>query len=341
MVLSVLNTVKVQITSLRLVFPPISNQVADWLKDDPDVEMALRKSNLYMMAQREEAKFVTVRWLDPDLHLLEVTLRLGDAVDDSCVIDLHEVAEKHPIQDGHRLEVIAGSFASPNASEFDVVELAEVDSNGNRVNSLEWFTADKLLFERWRRRPIISGLNRHREFSRYRLLYVGISKANDSFERLLKTGHEKRLAILSNERQLGMAARVTDEIYLFFFKVDPLFFRIVETEQDLTEFLTGPGFDHLRNIADAEKAFVSVLQSGYNDVRFGSFPRGDDGLYGVGLVRYGYVISEDIEFVTESVSFSGGFGVANLPCSKDADLVLVEGDQVSLHRAAEMLTNSS
>jgi hypothetical protein len=199
----------------------------------------------------------------------------------------------------------------------------------------------KLLFERWRQRPIISGLSRHREFSRYRLPYVGISKANNSFERLLKTGHEKRLAILSNERQLSAGARVTDEIYLFFFMVDPLFLRIMETEHDLREFMTGPGFDHIRNVADAEKAFVSVLQSGYNDVRFSAFPKGDDGLYGVGLVRYGYVISEDIEFVTDSVSFRGGYGVANLPCSKDADLVLVEGDQVSLHRAEEMLSDES
>lgn len=73
----------------------------------------------------------------------EVNLRLGDAVNDSCLIDLHEVAERHPLQNGHRLEVIAGSFASPDATEYDVVELAEVDSHGSRVNSLEWFTTDK------------------------------------------------------------------------------------------------------------------------------------------------------------------------------------------------------
>ena len=38
-----------------------------------------------MVAQREEAKFTTVRWRDADLHLLEVNLRLGDAVNDSCL----------------------------------------------------------------------------------------------------------------------------------------------------------------------------------------------------------------------------------------------------------------
>jgi len=331
---------KLQITSLRLVYPPVSNQVADWLKSDSEVEAVLRKSNLYMMAQRREVKFTAVRWQDADAHILEVNLRLGgtgDTIEDSCVINLHEVAERHPLRHGHKLEVRAGSFASPDATEYDIFELAEVDLEGNRGDVLEWFTADKLLYERWRRRPIISGLNRHREFTRYRLLYVGISKANDSFERLLKAGHEKRLAILSNERQLGGDARVTDEVYLFFFMVDPLFLRICDTEQDLTEFMTGPGFDHVRNIADAEKAFVSMLQSSYNDVRFNVFPKGDDGLYGMGLLRYGYVVAEDVEFITDVLSFKGGYNVAGLPCSNDADLVLIEGDEVSLHRAEELL----
>jgi len=68
--------VKVQITSLRLVYPPISNQVADWMKSDPEVEAVLRKSNLYMVAQREEAKFTAVRWRDADLHLLVACRRV-------------------------------------------------------------------------------------------------------------------------------------------------------------------------------------------------------------------------------------------------------------------------
>lgn len=49
---------KTAINSLRLVYPPVSNQEAEWLKADSQVEAMLRRSNLYMIAQRREAKFI-------------------------------------------------------------------------------------------------------------------------------------------------------------------------------------------------------------------------------------------------------------------------------------------
>jgi hypothetical protein len=49
---------KTAMNSLRLVYPPISNQEAEWLKKDKEVETLLRRSNLYMIAQRREARFV-------------------------------------------------------------------------------------------------------------------------------------------------------------------------------------------------------------------------------------------------------------------------------------------
>ena len=45
---------KSQINLLRLVYPPISNQEAEWLKDDPEVQECIKTSNLYMICQREE-----------------------------------------------------------------------------------------------------------------------------------------------------------------------------------------------------------------------------------------------------------------------------------------------
>ena len=48
---------KSQINILQLVYPPISNQEAEWLKDDLEVQEALKNSNLYMICQRSEAFF--------------------------------------------------------------------------------------------------------------------------------------------------------------------------------------------------------------------------------------------------------------------------------------------
>jgi hypothetical protein len=46
-----------QINILHLVYPPISNQEAEWIKSDPDVRTRLKQSNLYMIVQRTESRF--------------------------------------------------------------------------------------------------------------------------------------------------------------------------------------------------------------------------------------------------------------------------------------------
>ncbi len=328
-----------QISSLRLVYPPISNQVAEWLKSDSEVESMLRKSNLYMFASRAAPKFHNIRWHDVERNVLSVELRLGD-VHDTCLVDFHNIAGSHECQEGNNLEIIAGDFLDPSSLALDIFQLCETNDAGERVNVLDWFTADKLLFERWRGHQQITGLNRYREFTKYELLYVGISKEGDSFSRVLQRAHEKRIAILSNEKQIRSGARVTDETYLFFFEVCPLFFRVLDIESNLDRFLTGTQFDHTRNIADAEKAFVKVLEAKYNDIRFKNYPKSRDGLYGLGLDKYAYVIAEDIEFQTQTTTIRGGYAMG-LPCSNEADAIEIKGDNVTLATAESLDAQSS
>lgn len=45
------------INSLQLQYPPISNQEAEWLKEDPEVVKLMRRSRLYMVGQRQELRF--------------------------------------------------------------------------------------------------------------------------------------------------------------------------------------------------------------------------------------------------------------------------------------------
>jgi hypothetical protein len=44
-----------QIATLRLVYPPMSNQEAVWFEKDVDVEAVLRRSDFYMIGGRAEA----------------------------------------------------------------------------------------------------------------------------------------------------------------------------------------------------------------------------------------------------------------------------------------------
>jgi len=48
---------KAQINILRLCYPPISNQEAEWIKDDVGVQKMIKNSHLYMICQRAETHF--------------------------------------------------------------------------------------------------------------------------------------------------------------------------------------------------------------------------------------------------------------------------------------------
>ena len=187
------------------------------------------------------------------------------------------------------------------------------------------------MFDRWTGHPAIVGLTDYRKFTEYYLHYVGISKKEDSLTRLVVKPHDKRLRILSNENPECYGSRVTDETVLFFFKVEPLRIITVESDEDIDEVVYGTIFDNQQIFADAEKAFVHILESKYNTIRFSEYPKGKDGLYNSGLKRYRYVIGEDISFVTDSQDIWGSY-ISEKKLPENADLILVEGDQVTLRK---------
>lgn len=133
------------------------------------------------------------------------------------------------------------------------------------------FTPESILWYRSREAAGISGLDNYADVLIYDLLYVGIAKKGDSYDRLIAKGHSARQEILSNEPQRYPGARVTDEIFLFLFSPKPLFVTTFGPDSDIAlDF----GYDHKKIIADAEKAFVSLLQqitiqSGLNNIQRG------------------------------------------------------------------------
>ncbi|WP_148282409.1 hypothetical protein [Corallococcus coralloides] len=201
--------------------------------------------------------------------------------------------------------------------------------NGKPTDAIDWFTVEKLLFEHWRGEIQIHGLTSHREFLKFQLLYVGISKQDDSFSRLFQNGHEKRTKILSNETQKRAAARLTDELFIFFFDVQQTHVRTIEDADDVDRVFEEPYVDKARLVADAEKAFVKILDTSYNTIKYKQYPKGVDGLHGAGLDAYVYWIDEDVEFTTSSETVRGAHvGDGMNPMS--ADVILISGDKVSL-----------
>ncbi len=200
----------------------------------------------------------------------------------------------------------------------------------NRIDVVSWFTTEKILYDMWRGHPGIKGFNNLNEFTNYKLHYVGISKKEDSLTRLVIRPHDKRLRILANEESETESSRLTDEMILLFFRVNPLRISIIENPEDFGKDHESLNSDRL--IADAEKALIHILKSSYNEIKYAQFPKSTDGLYGCGLTRYGYVIGEDIILRTEEANIRGRlWNESELP--ENADLILIENDKVTLLKA--------
>lgn len=308
-----------KLTFLETVYPPISNQEAVWLQNDPEVKELLQQSDFYMIGGRAEAKYLNLA-IDAETHVATFDFVIGDDFCDPVEIhvrDLPAVAASNAdscwIEGGEKhIRVWDGPVGEPGSSV------------------LEWFTTEKLIWDRSRGRPGIELFDRYREAATYDLLYVGIAKVGDSFDRLISKGHKARMQILGNEPQRYPGARVTDETYLFLFGVQPLIMTTFEPENDFESEDFSGGFDQKRIVADAEKAFVSLLKPGYNVVKFAKYPKGADGLYRSDYVRYGYVIRESLTFCTVHGRIRGSRAPVTGFITNEADCIFVEGDTVKL-----------
>lgn len=311
---------KSNLTFLETVYPPISNQEAVWLQNDPEVEALLRQSDFYMIGGRAEAKYLDLV-IDPETYVVTFDFAIGDDFRDPVEIHIRDLpavqeseAESFWVEAGDKnIRIWDGPIGEPGS------------------NVLEWFTTEKLIWDRSRGRAGIARFDRHREAATYDLLYVGIAKVGDSFDRLINNGHKARMEILGNEPQRYPGSRVTDEIYLFLFNLQPVILTTFEPKHDFEDEDFSGAYEQKRIVADAEKAFVSLLQPEYNVVKFASYPKGADGLYGSDFVRYGYVICEPFSFNTAHGRIRGSRDAATGIIDNNADAIFVEGNAVKLY----------
>lgn len=287
---------RAQLHHLELVFPPISNQEAEWVKSDADVKAAISNSNLYFIGQKPETYFtfeedVQAKLLDDyKLHFNYIT----GSKKDSGYIDIEELYKFYKHHNDLTLDIELGP---------KLIRLSSITIKGNEV--IEWFTTDKILFDRSRDKPFIKDFNNYQDFFMFNLHYVGISKKETSFERLIVRPHDKRLRILSNEHPLNIGSRLTDEIVFFFFRIKSMEIKQYMNDSDLEEFGQNELKDYNKIVADAEKAFVKVMDTQYNEVKFAEYPYSTDGLFSTKVERHSFSIDENITFITDTNTIVG------------------------------------
>ncbi|TCI97395.1 hypothetical protein [Aeromicrobium sp. IC_218] len=324
-----MSEMNVMLSTLHLVYPPVSSYEADSVKVDPEVEALLRGSDFYVMAMRPEVVFddqnIQIDGAEWTVPVLGQT-HGGKPIADQVTLDIARFASDLLGEEPESITAEAGPkmlrFWAGTMEDFEADQLE---------GPFEWFTTEKLLHDKGRGVDGITGLDRHRDLATYELLYVGIAKKTDTFDRLFERAHHARQKILSGEWPRRSGARVTDELILFPFRVEPTILRTLELGDEPTD-TTGEAWAQYKKqvVADAEKAFVHLLDPQYNVEKFASYPKGADGLYGGDHQRYGYLIAENVTFTTANGTMRGSFDPRLGMFDDSADWIFVSGDEVEL-----------
>jgi hypothetical protein len=301
---------------LTLVFPPLSNQEASCLSSDKEVQEKVQHSKIYMICQREELFFTDFSF-DKEKLIFHFKLKMGSVISPPMSFYLGQDLDKYNID-----------------FEDTVIEIGDRLFRITELSTQKcplWFTPTALLYYISHNRMTVRTDREFdfRQFSTYELLYVGISKENNSLVRLFENAHHGRLNILTNAHPKAPTSRVSDELMIFLFDIQALNINVFSTSEDVKNDLNYQS-DKIKVIADAEKAFVKLLDTEYNSVKFEQYPKGSDGLYQDQLTRYGYCIKEDITFYTRQGDFDGTTGYSD-PC----DIIVIEDDVAQVLKAYE------
>ena len=80
-------------------------------------------------------------------------------------------------------------------------------------------------------------------------------------------------------------------------------------------------------VSDAEKAFISMMESKYNEIKFRQYSQGEDGLYSKGLWEYSYSINYNLSMFTDKGCIIRKYDDYN------RDAIIIQGDQLNIIKA--------
>ena len=300
-----------KLCNLRLVAPAFSNWEIEELKSNADYTHYFERSNLYMIVQRKEIIFSDFKNEQDNCLYFTMTLKNSNT-NSTGYINIDEFFEgtlQYPIQ------IAVGK---------KVINITDAHDTYQILTEYIWYFKS-------RNKKGLYGFENYLDFTKFNLHYIGISKSRNSFTRLVKEPHDKRLRILLNEEPYENSSKIKDELYLLFFEISDMDLKTIENAEDLNNLdnITKQT-DIKKKIADAEKAFLKFLKCSYNEELYENYPISKDGLYSENLDTYTYQIQEDITLISKSNNFVGRYGIQN---ADYADCIFVRGDEVFIHKA--------
>jgi len=308
---------------LELTNFPVTNYEAELFKESRWFRENASKSHFYMICSRPKVSFRNVKndELNSRTNMEMFEIFSGNQLKDSFLLNPEKIPEIKALEED------AQFFFLRHGPAFALSKIADPKKNSDIY--CNW-TVQKLLWERSRNKPWILGLEIFRHFLSYNLLYVGIAPSTNTLSRLIEGAHHARQKILSKEYPIEYGTRVTDEVHILMFEINPLFMQQLQTDEDILSSLFIDGYENSPIIKDAEKAFINLLQPKYNTEKYSKYPLGKDGIYDSSFDGYSYSVAENITLNTPSGPFMGARSNSGFPMSDNADSIWITGDEVKI-----------
>lgn len=268
---------------LHYGYPPISAFEFDVLRTDKDVQLALQKSVLYIIAKRPLIQFTNLQ-LNNEEQSMSFYLSQND---NSQKLDCKFYVNSFPDFCNRKLKILAGSFSS-DPKKIHGIKIYDADTN----EFLHWFNAEKFLYSvsHGNFKADING--NILDFLTFDVLYVGKCTDENIYKRF--KSHHALQEILIKENIITKDYQNSHELVILPFEFYDNSFIKFYNSSNIHEMLSDQqaiAQITSKTIAlDEEKALIKCLNPKYNSIKYKSYPKSSDGLYNmnIGVITYSF-----------------------------------------------------
>ncbi|MFA7056639.1 MAG: hypothetical protein WC155_03645 [Candidatus Cloacimonadales bacterium] len=286
---------KILLNELELSYAPVSAyHFRNLIRSKHFVETK-RHSHIYVIAQAKELFFKDLSFIENDA-VLRVTIAQDD--NPNTVICKFPIIQKEIASEKNEIVLLRGYDRNGNqtTSNFQAIDIVDLDPESNDTSLLIWFSPAKLLQNLWTNGLKGEIIGDFKSMLNYKVHYVGKATEQNICKRLSK--HSTFQGILTSELPLTYGNIPSNEIMVLLFNIRDNNVVMRSTVKEMTDFIMNGKLPSDKAVSlDAEKALIRYLQPKYNKILFNSYPTPKDMLSRENYSNIMYSISDPITLI--------------------------------------------
>jgi hypothetical protein len=314
---------KTLMSQLKLSHCPLSTRDFAKLNKDPTLQKNLKKSSIYIIAQRPILKFDNLVFQN-DIIKFDITQK-NNPLKVSCSLPM-------PVQYHNFNLSNIGIGSLDKKTDLNIQPTQNIheirfyykDKLNNKIE--RWITPEKFIFDYSQKGTLQGLVGNIQNITKYKVLYVGESTKQDVWKRLAT--HHKLPSILSLEDPISEDSLLSNEIVLLFFHFEEKI--EIQANYSIKDTPYQPSPNNRKVYLDSEKALIKAMNPEYNTELFKNYPKSTNGLYDEKFSSIYYHFGDPLTLVYEKGKIKGDFNY------KTGDVIkIIKGKPISIGRLEE------